>query len=377
MSEDNAQERSLPASARRLEKAREEGRVARSPELGTAMVLGSAALVLWWAGGRLIAQMQLLLGSGLRIRAQDVLDPVHMLRHLSDSAANGLSLTLPLLLALALAAVVPSMLLGGWLFSWKAIRFDANRLNPLSGMGRVSSGHGAAELGKALLKALLLAGAMAWLLWHFREEAATLAAAGPGAGLGAAGNMLLHALMALVGVTVLVAALDVPMQLWRHHSSLRMTLREMKEEARETDGDPQVRARIRARQREMARRRMMAEVPTADVVVTNPTHYAVALRYRGERMGAPVVVAKGMGQVALRIREIAREHGVPTLEAPPLARALHRHAEIGEQVPAALYGAVAQVLAYVYRLRQPRTGAAPPAPTAIEVPAGLDPEEAA
>jgi flagellar biosynthetic protein FlhB len=235
--------------------------------------------------------------------------------------------------------------------------------------------HGLTELAKALAKALLLTAVLIGLLWNFRGEAAALAAAGTLPGLSQAGTLLLQAFLALVAAMALLAALDVPLQLWRYRSKLRMTLEEVKEEARETEGDPQLRMRVRSRQRDMARRRMMAAVPQADVVVTNPTHYAVALSYREGGMRAPQVVAKGAGLVAQRIREIAEEHRVPTLEAAPLARALYRHAEVGDEVPAALYNAVAQVLAYVYRLRHQasRGGAAPQPPHAIDVPAGMDP----
>jgi flagellar biosynthetic protein FlhB len=179
----------------------------------------------------------------------------------------------------------------------------------------------------------------------------------------------------------IIAAIDVPFQLWRYYAGLRMTREELKQEMKELEGDPQLKAHIRSQQRAMARKRMMAEVPKADVVVTNPTHYAVALKYDRERMGAPQVVAKGMNLVAGRIRELAAEHGVPVLEAPPLARALYRHTDIGEQIPAALYTAVAEVLAYVYQLSQSMSAGgsmqSPQPPAAIAVPAGMDPGEPA
>jgi flagellar biosynthesis protein FlhB len=180
--------------------------------------------------------------------------------------------------------------------------------------------------------------------------------------------------MVLAAGLIVIALIDVPYQLWDYHKGLRMTLEEVKREARESEGDPKLKARIRSQQREMARKRMMAEVPNADVVVTNPTHYSVALKYRDGAMRAPQVVAKGADLVAQKIRELAAKHGVPTLEAPPLARALFRHAEIGDEVPPALYNAVAQVLAYVHHLRHFMKfgGNAPQTPTDLEVPAGMD-----
>ncbi len=375
MSEDSAQERSLPASARRLEKAREEGKAVRSPELATTVVLGSAGMALWWFGDHMTERMQVFLRAGLRINPRDAFDPVAMLQRMSALSMEGLLMSLPLLGVLVLAALVAPLVLGGWVFSLHAMRFDANRFNPISGMGRIVSMQGLAELGKAVAKAVLLTSVLAWLLWHFAPQAAQLGTNEARAGMAAASHMLLVAFLTLVGSMALLAAADVPLQLWRHYSGLRMTREEMKEEARESEGDPQIRSRVRSRQREMARRRMMSQVPKADVVVTNPTHFAVALLYREDRMRAPIVVAKGSGPVALRIREIAAQHGVPRLEAPPLARALHRHADIGEEVPAALYGAVAQVLVWVFQLKNRSDASEPPRPQGLEVPPELDPGE--
>jgi flagellar biosynthetic protein FlhB len=194
------------------------------------------------------------------------------------------------------------------------------------------------------------------------------------------GHMIVFAMIGLVAGLALIAAIDVPFQLWRYYAGLRMTKEELRQEMKEMEGDPHLKARIRSQQREMARKRMMAEVPKADVVVTNPTHFAVALKYDRDRMGAPQVVAKGMSLVAQKIRELAVTNGVPVVEAPPLARALYRHTEIGEQVPAALYTAVAEILAYVYQLNQYLTtgNVLPPVPPqAIGVPDGMDPGESA
>jgi flagellar biosynthetic protein FlhB len=192
------------------------------------------------------------------------------------------------------------------------------------------------------------------------------------------GDLIGKIFLLISGTMVFIVVLDVPYQLWSHHKKLRMSKEELRKEAKESEGDPYLKARIRAQQREMARRRMMAEIPTADVVVTNPTHYAVALKYEEGRMGAPRVVAKGADAVALRIREIAAEHHVPLLEAPPLARALFRHTELGDEIPATLYAAVAEVLAYVFQLRRYQTtgGAYPETPTALPVPHELDPASA-
>ena len=220
------------------------------------------------------------------------------------------------------------------------------------------------ELAKAIAKCVLLGGIGYWAVASSWSELAQLPARETGGAVARVGILVSHGFFALVGGLVVVALVDVPWQIWHYHDELKMTRQEVVEEQREIEGDPQLKARIRSQQREVARRRMMGAVPTADVIVTNPTHYAVALQYRDGTMRAPKVVAKGMNLIAQRIREIGAEHSVPVLEAPPLARALYRHAEVGGEIPPALYTVVAQVLAYVYQVerhrakRRPGTGAA-------------------
>lgn len=375
MAESSSQERSLPATQRRLDKAREEGQVARSTELASVLLLGSAALAFWWGGAKLIADFRTLLGTGLQVTPQDAFHADRMFTRLADLSLEGLMAAAPLLGALVLAAVVAPLLMGGWVFSWKAVQFNFDRFTPLTTLGRMFSTHGLTELLKALAKAGLLTAVLGLLLWKFAEPAAQLSGMEVSLALTLTAEALLSAFLALIGVMVLIACIDVPLQLWRHHSGLKMSLNEVKEENRDTEGDPQLKSRIRSMQREMARRRMMAEVPKADVIVTNPTHYAVALAYDDRRMGAPRVLAKGADRVAQRIRELGAANNIPTVEAPPLARALYRHADIGEEVPAALYNAVAQVLAYVYRLKRAIAAGSerPDLPGDIEIPEGLDP----
>lgn len=374
MAADSAQERSLPATQQRLDKARADGQAVRSTELSTTLVLGGGALALWWFGAAMAERFQALLARGLRLDAQAAFEVSAMGQRLHELALEALWIALPLLATLVFAAVVAPMLIGGWMFSMKAVQFKAARMDPLAGLARLFSRRGAFEMVKSLLKVIVLSAALAWLFHHFQGEFMQLASNEARGMLPAAAHALQLAFLTLAGVMGLIACGDVPFQLWRHHSELRMTREEVKEEHRESDGDPLVRSQIRQRQREMARRRMMSEVPKADVVVTNPTHYAVALQYREDGMRAPVVLAKGRGLVALRIREIAAAHGVPRLEAPPLARALHEHADIGGEVPAALYGAVAQVLAWVYQLRQGgKTVVVEPTVDTLAVPPELDP----
>jgi flagellar biosynthetic protein FlhB len=267
--------------------------------------------------------------------------------------------------------------MGGWIFSPKAFQLDFTRMDPVKGLGRMFSWQSIAELVKAILKALLIGGVLYWVVRHEQDRLFALLAQPIETGLTSFSQVLFFSFVALIGGLALIVAIDVPFQLWQYHDRLKMTREELKKEARESEGDPQLKARIRSQQREMARSRMMSQVPKADVVVTNPTHFAIALKYDGASMGAPVVVAKGMNLIAGRIREIAAENQVPQLEAPPLARALYRHAEVGDQIPASLFAAVAEVMAWVYQMNEFAANAAgtllPTPPALIAVPDGLDP----
>lgn len=374
-SRDEGGERNLPATQRRLEQAREQGQVARSRELPAFLLVALGAGALYAAGPALVDRFGALVRGGLAITPADALDPARMLPRLGAAALDALLLSAPFFGAAVALALLAPLALGGWTLSAKAVQPDLARLDPLRGIGRMFSAQGAAELAKALAKAGVLLAAAVWLIWVQRGEFAALVAQPPGIAFAAALRLVGLDALVFAAALGLVAAADVPFVLWRHHQDLRMTQEEVRRENREMEGDPRLKSRIRSLQRETARRRMMAEVPKADVVVTNPQHYAVALAYREGRMGAPRVLAKGADLVAARIRDIARASGVPLLEAPPLARALYRHAELGAEVPKALYTAVAQVLAWVYRLRaaQAAGAAAPAGPQELDVPASLDP----
>ncbi len=374
MADTDKEDRTLPPSQRRLEQAREEGNVGRSRELPAAALalLGAAAIA--FGGPLAIERFGALLRRGLTLGAAEAFDKGRMIDRLAALSLEGLLLAAPLLLAALALAVGTSLAIGGWTFTGKPLAPDLSRLDPISGFGRLFSINSLAELGKAIAKAGAITVLAAWLAWTQRAEFAALVTQpfGP-AVLGAIALLGTDALWFALALGAIAAA-DVPLSIWRHHRELRMTPDEMKREYKETEGDPHVKARVKGLQRETARRRMMQEVPKADVVVTNPTHYSVALAYREGEMRAPRVVAKGQGVVALKIRELAREHGVPLLEAPPLARALHRHVDLDADVPHQLYSAVAQVLAWVYQLRAARGRAAePPAPQLLEVPDGMDP----
>ena len=375
MAEENDSERTQPASPRKLEQAREDGEVARSQELNTFALLAVAGMSVWILGGEILSGLIGLMRSGLTLSADDAFQTGQMLRLLGEHGGTGFRAIAPVLAAAFLAALIAPLLLNGWLFTLKPMEPKFSRLNPLSGMGRMFSLHGLVELAKALAKVLVVGGVAALVIWSSLDAVVSLSQESTLSASLHASRLVGWTLLLTIGGMALIAAVDVPYQLWNHAKKLRMSPAELKRESRESEGDPQIKARIRNLQREAARKRMMTEVPKADVIITNPTHYAVALSYRESSMRAPRVVAKGQDLTAQRIRELAGEHRVPIVEAPPLARALYRHAELGDEVPETLYTAVAEVLAYVFQLRrfQVEGGRVPQLPGDIVVPAALDP----
>jgi len=364
---ENDQERTEKPTARRLEEARKEGRVPRSTELNAAAVLLIAAGSLHFLGGSIGATLFDIMKSSLSIPPAEAVDPGLALPAAGAELVRALVACAPILGMTLIAALVAPLAIGGWNFSFEALAPDFTRLDPIEGFGRFFSARGAVELGKAFAKFLVVATIAVAVV---RSQSPRLLALGTmplHAGIAQAASLASDALLAVSGGLVLIAAVDVPWQLYQYTHNLSMSREEIREELKQSEGAPEVRMRIRRAQREIARRRMMHEVPKADVVVVNPTHFAVALRYDEKRMRAPLVVAKGADLVAARIREIAAEHGVPIFEAPPLARALHHSVEIGSEIPATLYVAVAQVLTYIYQLKAARTsGARPPEPPAID-----------
>lgn len=379
MAEEHDQERNLPATPQRLEKAREDGKIPRSREFTSAALLLTAAAAALTGGSAMGGWFTGLVRRGLTLDHKSAFDMPLALARAGSLAFDAVMMLLPALGLLTAVALLAPMALGGWLFTTKSLMPDFSRMSPARWAGQLFSMHGAAELVKSLAKASLIASAALLMLWTRREEALSLLAAAPSEAIPHAARLAGLGFLAAAAAMLVIAFIDVPAQLWQHHRGLRMSTEEVRREMKENEGDPHIKQRIRSQQREMARRRMMSEVPKADVVVTNPTHFAVALAWDEGAMRAPRVVAKGTELVAARIRALAQEHGVPVLEAPPLARALHKHAEVGAEIPAALYNAVAQVLAWVYGLRASHTGgrAQPAKPTDLQVPPELDPLSAA
>lgn len=379
MAEDSDLEKTEPASPRRLEQAREEGDVPRSRELATCTVLLAAGLAFWFSGDGLIRRLSHMLASSFSFQREHAFDFDLLMMRLGVSLVDVAIGLAPLAGVLVVVALGSPLLIGGWLFSTKSLEPNFSRMDPLKGIGNMFSVRALVELIKAIGKTLLI-GVIAWMVVTSQiDEMLALSTEPLAAGSAHLGHLLLTGFIAIVFGLVIIALIDAPYQMWQYANKLKMTREEVRQESKESDGDPQVKARIRQMQREIAKRRMMAEVPTADVVVTNPTHYAVALKYTEGKMRAPTVVAKGADEVAAKIRELAAENKVPLLEAPPLARALYRHAELGDEIPAALYTAVAEVLAYVFQLRaySKSGGVRPVAPEKLEVPADLDPLNAA
>ncbi|MEM5365127.1 flagellar biosynthesis protein FlhB [Paraburkholderia azotifigens] len=374
MAEDSDLEKTESATPRRLEKAREEGQVARSRELATFALVAAGFLGAWGLSSMIGEHAQSMLRTAFTFNHETVFDPKRAFISAGSNARDGAYMLMPLLAMLGLAALLAPMSLGGWLLSTKSLAPNFGRLNPVSGLGRIFSINGWIQLGMSMAKIAVVGLIGALSIWHRREDILALATQPVHVALLNAGHLIAVCCAMTVAGMFLIAAMDVPYQLWNFHKKLRMTKEEVKREHRESEGDPHVKARIRSQQRAMARRRMMANVPKADVVVTNPTHFAVALQYSDGEMGAPKVVAKGVNLVAARIRELAVENNVPLLEAPPLARALYHNVELNREIPGALYGAVAEVLAWVYQLRRFKEdgGVAPVAPTELDVPAELD-----
>jgi len=352
-------DRTESPTAKRQEDARRRGQVPRSRDLSAAAVTLAGGFGLYNLGQLLGGGMLRMMHSSFEIRAAQAMDSNYMLASLGNAALQAVLAAAPLLGLLLAAAVLAPLAIGGWNFSTDALVPQWGRLDPVAGMQRVFSLQGFIELLKSLARFLVVALVAVLVLRHQYGQFAMLSTEPLGAAVTHALRLAGTALIALGGALAAIAAVDVPLALWQHNRSLRMTREEIREEARDSEGSPEVRNRIRRIQQEQARGRMMAEVPRADVVITNPTHYAVALRYDEARMRAPIVVAKGKDLLAQRIRELAREHAVPLVEAPPLARALHAGCELGDEIPARLYSVVAQVLTYVYQLRVARRGGGP------------------
>lgn len=359
---EQAGERTEQPTDKRLKQARDQGNIPRSRELATAAVFSVGIFAMAGMSGSLAAGAMAWMKSALSPDLDLRQDPAALFAHAGELLLGLLWVVVPLLGVCVAAGFIAPLLMGGLRFSGQSLVPKLSRLNPISGLTRLYGPESLAELLKSLLRLVFVAGAVAVfvrgridaLLGLLRQPLEQAISHGLG--------LTLHLLLYTAGALALLAAIDAPYQKWNYLRKLKMTREEVRREMKESEGSPEVKGRIRQMQMQLSQRRMMEAVPSADVVVVNPTHYAVALKYEGGRMRAPTVVAKGVDELAFRIREIGEQHRIAVVSAPPLARALYREGELGKEIPVRLYSAVAQILSYVYQLRAWRSGPMPPMP---------------
>lgn len=371
----DGQEKTEEPTSKKREESRRDGEVARSKELSTALLLlgGGAAMLIFgaWMGNKALD----IFAFNMDLRRYDVITHAAMFTHLRASVWHALGVVLPLLIVLFFAGAISQIIVGGWNMTAKALMPKFSKMNPISGIKRIFSKNSLVEFVKSVAKVLLVGATSFIIIWGLKEEFAGLGAMALEPAIAKGSYLVVWSFLAISLSLIVVVLIDIPWQLHQHNEKLKMTRQEVKDEYKNTEGKPEVKSRIRRMQMEMAQRRMMADVPHADVVITNPTHYAVALKYDEQGKGAPRVVAKGSDLLAAKIREIADHYEIPVLQLPPLTRAVYFSTEIGDEIPHTLYMAVAQVLAYVFQLKQHKTGKAkrPGSMPRVEVPPELDP----
>ncbi|RYY04178.1 MAG: flagellar biosynthesis protein FlhB [Gammaproteobacteria bacterium] len=370
MADDDSQEKTEEASGRKIEKAREEGQVPRSRDLTTSVVLlvGSIGLLYFsdFMGEKYVEMTR----ENFILSRETIFDPNAMIGHFVSTFYMGLVSMMPFMALMLAASVIGPVALGGWLFSADALMPKMSRMDPMAGLKRMFSMKSLIELLKATAKVTIIIGATVMLLKHYSQPMFRMSDEDINLAIIHSVKISAYAAIALSACTLIIAAFDVPLQIYEYNKKLKMSKQELKDESKDTDGKPEVKGRIRQLQREMAQRRMMSNVPTADVIITNPTHYAVALKYNPEAMSTPILLAKGGDNIALKIREIAKAHNIEIIESPVLARAIFHTTELDNEIPSGLYLAVAQVLAYVFQLKSYRKGRGqkPKYPNNIKVP---------
>lgn len=373
--EDSDMEKTEDASPKRLEKAREDGDVPRSRELAACAVLFTSGMAIMMLSRPLGDAMKNVLRQGLSIDRAMAFEPQLLIVHMVKVFEQAMWAFLPLAVIIVSVAVAAPILVGGWVMSQKSLVPNFGKLNPMKGLANLFSKNSLVELVKSIAKTVLVASVGYAIVKKDLQPMLGLSQMPLELSIGTVGDYMVTGFLTIASALVLIAVIDVPYQLYQYAQKHKMTKQELKDEAKESEGSPEIKGRIRQQQREMARRRMMSNVPKADVVITNPTHYAVAIRYKEGENGAPIVVAKGVDVIAQKIKEIAAEHEIMTLESPKLARALYAHAELEREIPQTLYSAVAEILAYVFQLRvfKQHGGVRPVMPTNVPVPDALDP----
>ncbi|OMH30046.1 flagellar biosynthesis protein FlhB [Motiliproteus sp. MSK22-1] len=352
--EETGQEKSEEPTSKRLEDARKKGDIARSRELNTTVLLLAAAGGLLIFGAQISGDVAQMMKYNLSVSREAIFDPMLMFQYLGHSIMSMLHSLSLFFVVLIVAALVGPIALGGWNFSSESIMPKFSRLNPLEGIKRMFSLKSLIELLKGIGKFLVVGGLSVVILLLQQDDLIGMGSEPIIPAMEHAMQVLGWAFLWMCATMIFITAIDVPFQLYDYSKKLKMTLQEVKDEMKNTEGKPEVKGRIRQLQREMSQRRMMGEVPEADVVITNPTHYSVALKYNQVGGAAPVLVAKGVDFMALKIREVAVQHEVPILSAPPLARAIYYNTELEEEIPEGLYVAVAQILAHVYQMQSTR-----------------------
>jgi flagellar biosynthesis protein FlhB len=347
---ETAQEKTEEPTAQKLKKARGDGQVARSTELPAAVIVIGAFLMLMLTGGWLITRLSTVFAQGFVFDRQLIEKPLMLPAHFGEHMLSAFVLFFPVIIFTMVAAIIASGMTGGYLFSFKALLPKGSKINPINGFKRIFGTHALVELGKAILKFLLVAGVLWWSLASNMDALVQIGQMSLEPALSAAGGMIMQSALWVALSLAVIALIDVPWQKYTFTKKMRMSVQEVKDEFKQMEGSPEVKAQIRRRQREMANSRMMDRVKDADVIITNPEHFAVALEYDPTGDGAPIMVAKGSDHMAALIRAEAKAHGVHLFEAPPLARAIYYTTEVGQQVPEDLYHAVAQVIAYVFSL---------------------------
>ncbi|MFW5451109.1 MAG: flagellar biosynthesis protein FlhB [Methylophagaceae bacterium] len=350
--ESSAQDKTEQPSPKKLSDAREKGQVPRSKEFTTVIVLITSAIAMMFVGSNIVASITDVMKDSFSFDRQQAFDPEAMANHFLNSI-QAVSFDVGVFLATTvLAALIAPASIGGWNFSIQAMGVKLDKLDPIKGMKRIFGPQGLVELAKALGKFLLVGIISTLILWNLRDRLLTLGQQEVEVAMSALGSLILWVFLAISSSLILIALIDVPFQHWNHNRQLKMTKQEVKDEMKQTDGNPEVKGRIRRLQVELSQQRMMQEVPEADVIITNPTHYAIAIRYDQTGSGAPLVVAKGSDLIAQQIRTVGEANEVPILLAPPLTRAIYFSTELGQEIPSGLYIAVAQVLAFVFQLRR-------------------------
>ena len=351
---DSGQEKTEQPTPKKLRDAKQKGQVPRSKELNSMTVMVFGALGLLFMGAHMITDISGFMAQGFSLSRAEVFSQQALLERFTRTIYDALAAIGPFMFLMTVIAIFTPLAIGGWAFSVDAMAFKTDRINPINGFKRMFSAKGLMELIKAVAKFLVVSVVAVAFLWSKADDFLGLGAQSLALALQNGAWLIGQSFLVISSTLIVIAAIDVPFQLWDHSQKLKMTLQEVRDEMKDTEGKPEVKSRVRQVQQEMAQRRMMEAVPEADVIITNPTHYAVALKYDHDNMAAPLVLAMGKDLIALKIREIAAFHDIEIFEAPPLARALYANCKIDQEIPSHLYFAVAQVLAFVFQLRLAR-----------------------